>query len=247
MKSNDVQITKLPRLNIYQYIVPQKYRPLLEDYIRYIILLFERLNKETSNKTLNYRKLSKALSKEWGEFFLLGRLQKAFIKENISLSLLTEPIEGFIWIAENRYNLDYVKSTPMLLQIISPLSRLISVLNNATPIFYQPLSNLIFAYFLLYLPHFQKTIKTFKTNKINLNTDLIDKHLENFFSELKYTLSPKTNLIFKLRLCFFVGLYHNLTTKDVKKINFLFYVNSFLYGLYYNLTIKRTNINTNQI
>ena len=84
MKSNDVQITKLPRLNIYQYIVPQKYRPLLEDYIRYIILLFERLNKETSNKTLNYRKLSKALSKEWGEFFLLGRLQKAFIKENLS-------------------------------------------------------------------------------------------------------------------------------------------------------------------
>ena len=247
MNLTDIKDVNLPQLDIYLHIVPTKHRCLFLDYIKYISLLAKKCLKENKNQEKSLSLILKATSKTWNNNFLLGRLKQYFIKENLSLSLITEPIEGFSWVAKNLYELDYIKSTPMFLQIISPISRLISVLNNGTPILYQPLSNLIFAYFSLYLKENEDLIKIFKSNKINIDIKAIDKYLENIQLETKYILSLKMNLILKLKLCVLVGAYKQLIAKNNKKINFLFYLNSFLYGLYYTLTIKRKNITSNQL
>ena len=131
----------------------------------------------------------------------------------------------------------------MLLQIISPISRLIAVLNNETPLLYHPLSNLIFSYFSLYLKENTNLIKAFKNNKINFKFNDIDKHL----TDITAILNLKMHFNFKIKIIFFVGLYKFLTTHIPKKINFYCYVNSFLYGLYYNIVIVNKNKNTNQI
>ena len=234
---------KLPNLDIYLILVPNKYRHLFLCYLKYIELLAKRALKLKKTSSKNFIFLQKAVFRNWKTNSLLGELQKEFIKENISLSLLSEPIEGFSWIYDNRYELDFNKATPMFLQIISPISRLITDLNNETPLLYHPLSNLIFSYFSLYLEENLNLIKIFKNNKINFNSKDIDKHLSNITS----ILNLKMHFNFKLKIIFFVGFYKVLTINKPQKINFYCYVNSFLYGLYYNIIIANKNKNTNQI
>lgn len=238
---------KLPKLGLYLKLINKKDRNFFVCYIGWIRLLFIRGFgiKNNSTKTFNY--LYKAVSKKWPKDTLLGYLQDEFIKRNLSLSLLLEPIDGFSWIAKNRYELDYIKASPMFLQIIAPISRMVAVLNNCKPPFYQPFSNLLFAYLSLYLIYSPNLVKIFKNNKISIQSNVVNKELPHIFNEAKFVIPTSSSLYFKFKLGFFLSLYKVLLkkgTKDLKKIN---YVNSFLYGLYYTLTIKSKKIKLNQI
>lgn len=240
---NLISSPNLPSLKIYLYLVPKRDRELLKNYLIFIYWLFNRCFNKKNIKHTNFLYLMQLLSKDIKKDNLLSKLQQDFIKENLSLSLLLEPLEGFLWIKKNTYQVDYVKSTPMLLQIISPISRLIAVLNNEEPILYAPLSNIIFAYFSLYLRTSPSLIEALKNNNINLNQEELSSHLNHLFIEEKQILRLKTNIIFKLKLCVLIGLYKILITNPHKNINFFTYVNSFLYGLFYKLTIQRKNTN----
>ena len=178
---------------------------------------------------------------------LLGYLQSEFIKRNLSLSLLLEPIDGFSWISKNRYELDYIKATPMFLQIVSPISRMVAVLNDCRPPFYQPFSNLIFAYLSIYITNSEEIIKTFKNNKIFINSKVVDKELPFIYNEAKYVITTSPSFYFKLKVGFFLGLYQILLKKGRNKLKKINYVNAFLYGLYYTLTTKSKKIRLNQV
>lgn len=99
----------------------------------------------------SFNLLYRAVSRTWPGRTLLGFLQKEFIARNLSLSLLLEPLDGFEWLSKNRYPLEFSAASPIWLQVISPFSRLVAVLNNQTPPFYQPFAALAFVYAAVYV------------------------------------------------------------------------------------------------
>ncbi len=238
---------KLPPLSMYLKLINKKDRAFFICYIEWIRLLFIRGLRLKNNSSKTFEYLHKAVYKKWKKETLLGNLQDEFIKRNLSLSLLLEPIDGFSWISKNRYELDYTKASPMFLQIIAPISRMVAVLNDCKPPFYQPFSNLLFAYLSLYLVSSSKLTKIFKNNKISIQPNVVNKELPHIFNEAKFVIPTSSSFYFKLKLGFFLGLYKILLKKGTNKLKKINYVNSFLYGLYYTLTIKSKKIKLNQI
>lgn len=237
----------LPSLNIYLYLIKKEDRAFFLNYLKWIYLLSLRGLKLKNTPDTFFNNMYKAIYKKNSINTLIGNLQQEFINRNLSLSLLLEPIDGFSWIAKNRYTLDYTKALTMFLQIISPISRMVAVLNDCHPPFYQPFSNLVLAYFSLYVKASQEIIKIFKNNKISIDVNVIDKQIPHLFEEAKYAIPVSSGIMFKFKLGFYVGLCHYLIKNNINKIKKVDYVNSFLYGLYYTLTTKNKKIAINQI
>lgn len=237
--------TFLPPLKIYKNLVSPKDYTLLLAYSQWYKLLAIRALKQKYTHENTFNLLYRAVSHSWKETTLLGFLQKEFIQRNLSLSILLEPIDGFGWLSKNRYPLVYSKATSLFLQIIAPFSRFISVLNNQKPPFYQPFSNLIFTYIALYLVNIPEIENILHKGLIEIKQKDLKKQLPSLQNEAKNLLSVTYGIIFKFKISFFLGLSTVLIQKNNKhtknKIDFLDYVNSFLYGLWY-MIIKRNKM-----
>lgn len=235
---------KLPPLSIYLCLIPKKDRAFFIKYLLYMRQLSKRGlgEKKIHKKSFNY--LYRAVSeRQWSEKNLLGFLQKEFITRNLSLSLLLEPLDGFEWMSKNLYPLELTQASPIGLQIVSPLSRMVAVLNNQTPPFYQPFSNLFFSYISRYVQEYSGLRRILKQSGISTGDKKINQRLEKGVREDRQLLSVTQGLIFRFKIGFFIGLNIILTQKAVKTVNFLIYVNSFLYGLGYNLTTRNQTKN----
>jgi len=238
----------LPKLNTYRFLVSPQYRELLFLYLEWIRLLALRGFHQKNKTEKTFNRLYKAVSRTWKNKFLLGRLQTMFIKENLSLSLLLEPIDGFEWLSKNRYPLTFSASSPIILQIVAPIARLIAVLNNEHPPFYQPFSSLVCTYLSLYLVYTDELINLLKKVDVSVNQEEIIKDLPLKFLESKQVLPTIQGIKFKLKMSFYLRLCHILIKKKANhKINFWDYVNVFLGGLWYTLTVKGKNIKTRKI
>ena len=141
----------LPPPSLYLQLVPVKDRELFRAYIFYLFLLLRRGMRRRGLHPKSFNLLYRAVSRTWPGRTLLGFLQKEFIARNLSLSLLLEPLDGFEWLSKNRYPLEFSAASPIWLQVISPFSRLVAVLNNQTPPFYQPFAALAFVYAAVYV------------------------------------------------------------------------------------------------
>jgi hypothetical protein len=228
----------LPPLSVFGALIPQNNRSLMKAYIKWLLLLSKRgLNlKPSSDKIFN--ELYRAVHRNWSDKTTLGYLQQEFIKENLSLSLLLEPLQGFEWLSKNRYPLTFTGSSPIMLQIISPVARLIAALNHQHPPFYQPFANLICVYLGLYLQHMPELITLLEKARFSLNPNM-PQSLPLLQNEAKRILSVTYNFLFKLRISFYLGLCQVLLQKKShQKTNFLDYVNAILYGLWYIITIR---------
>lgn len=241
----------MPNITLYKYLIPQKNRELWGYYQQWIMLLARRGLKLKNTNPKTFNRLYKAVSRHWSEKTLLGYLQQQFIKENLSLSLLLEPIDGFDWLAKNRYPLNFSASSPIMLQIISPVARFVAALNNQHPPFYQPFSNLICAFLTLYLLNMPALEKILKDADITIDKETLDKSLPLLFEETKKIFLVIKGFGFRFKIGFYLGLCQVLIQKNqkkiIKKIDFLDYFNSFLYGLWYIITIKGKSIRQNRI
>lgn len=239
LNSKKDEVVALPPLSLYLKLIPKKDEAFFVQYLKYLHLLAIRglKEKKVHQKSFNY--LYQAVSKrEWSKKNLLGYLQKEFIKRNLSLSLLLEPLDGFEWVSKNLYPLELTEASPMGLQIISPISRMVAVLNNQTPSFYQPFSNLVFSYISRYVQEYEGLRRILKKSGISTGDKKITQRLKKGLKSEQQLLSVTRGVIFRSKIGFFIGLNTILTEKVVQKINFLVYVNAFLYGLWYNLTTK---------
>lgn len=242
----------LPRPELYLYLAPKEDRAFCLKYLSWLQLLAVRAAQQTNGKSQRFNRLYRAVSRTWSEKTLLGALQKEFIDRNISLSLLLEPIDGFNWMAKNTTALPFVKAMPMLLQIISPLSRFVAVINKQRPPFYQPFSTLILIYILLYYPDFSVLSQLLRQCNIVLAASKTEKYAKLLQQEAKEVLSVSEGLKFRIKIAFFVSLSRRLLQKKSQrlveeKLNFLDYVNIILYGLCYIFTIKPKIGSLNQI
>ena len=228
----------LPPISVFWALIPKNNRPLVKAYIRWLLLLSKRgLNlKPSSDKIFN--ELYRAVSRTWNAKTTLGFLQQEFIKENLSLSLLLEPLQGFEWLSKHRYPLTFTGSSPLMLQIISPMARLIAALNHQHPPFYQPFANLICAYLGLYLQNMPELTDLLHQSRFSLDENM-PQSLPLLQNEAKQILPVTYNLAFKLKIAFYLGLCQVLLQKKShQKTNFLDYVNAILYGLKYIVTIR---------
>ena len=237
----------LPLFENYLSIVPKKDKEFFLLYIKWIQMVVNKCWVKNKNTSKVCETLYASVFNTHNPNTLIGKLQQEFVIRNLSLSLLTEPIDGFLLFAKNKYDLEFSKLSPIILQIISPISRFVTVLNNNSPLLYQPLTTLIFTYLMLYIKHSPKMQNHFKNNKIQINTKLLNEQILKSFQEAKYSIAISKNVIFKLKIGYFVGLLKVLIKKDTKKLKKMDYVNAFLYGLYYTLTIKGKKISFKQV
>lgn len=238
----------MPPLTIYKYLLPKRYYTLGNAYIRWLMLLAYRGLKIKNMTPRTFNLLYKSVSHHWSEKRLLGYLQQQFIKENLSLSLLLEPIDGFDWLSKNRYPLQFSGSSPIMLQIIAPLTRFIAALNNQHPPFYQPFSNLLCTCLTLYVLNMPELEAVLKTAGVTVDKENLNKSLPLLFEEAKQVLLVTKGLINRCKIGYYLGLCQTLIEKKhKKKMDFLDYFNSFLYGIWYTLTIRGKSIRQNRI
>lgn len=229
----------LPPLGIYKYLLPAKDRYLGRLYAGYLKLLLKRGLQQKGRHPQSFNLLYRAVSHEWPEKNLLGKLQKEFIDRNLSLSLLLEPLDGAEWMSKKLYPLEVSSASPIWLQIILPVARFTAVLNNQKPPFYQPFANLAFGYAQLYLLSSQEAAAMLRKVRVSVDELRLKQNQSMLYRETKQIMSTVSGFSFRLKIGFYVGLLGKLQQrKNAKHINFLIYVNAFLYGLMYTLTIK---------
>lgn len=254
----------LPPPALYLRLVPAKDRELLQAYVFYLALLSRRGLRQKGRHPKSFNLLYRAVSRTWPGRTLLGFLQKEFIARNLSLSLLLEPLDGFEWLSKNRYPLEFSAASPIWLQVISPFSRLVAVLNNQTPPFYQPFAALAFVYAAVYVLAMPAVAAALEKARVSVDVVSLRRGLPLQQKEMLQLFAAASGFLFRLKIGFFIGLSRRLirllpddsasvsasagspasTSADssapvlCRKINFFVYVNAFLYGLWHTLTIK---------
>ena len=198
----------LPPPSLYLQLVPVKDRELFRAYIFYLFLLLRRGMRRRGLHPKSFNLLYRAVSRTWPGRMLLGFLQKEFIARNLSLSLLLEPLDGFEWLSKNRYPLEFSAASPIWLQVISPFSRLVAVLNNQTPPFYQPFAALAFVYAAVYVLAVPSAAVALEG--VSVDAACLRRSLPLQQKEMLQLFAAASGFLFRLKTGFFVGLSRRL-------------------------------------
>lgn len=237
----------LPPLAIFKNLIPESNRPLMSAYLKWLTMLAQRGLHLKPATDAQFNRLYRSVSRTWNPKTTLGYLQQEFIKENLSLSLLLEPLQGFEWLSKNRYPLTFTGSSPIMLQIVAPFARLIAALNYQHPPFYQPFANLVCAYLGVYLQAMPELLNLLTKARFRINENM-PASLPLLHQEAKQILPVTYYLHFKLKIAFYLGLCQVLLQKKSSaKMNFLDYVNAILYGLWYTITIRGRALPTHKL
>ena len=200
----------LPPPSLYLQLVPAKDRELFRAYIFYLFLLLQRGMHRRGLHPKSFNLLYRAVSRTWPGRTLLGFLQKEFIARNLSLSLLLEPLDGFEWLSKNRYPLEFSAASPIWLQVISPFSRLVAVLNNQTPPFYQPFAALAFVYAAVYVLAVPSAAVALDGARVSVDAACLRRSLPLQQKEMLQLFAAASGFLFRLKTGFFVGLSRRL-------------------------------------
>lgn len=200
----------LPPPSLYLQLVPAKDRELFRAYIFYLFLLLRRGMHRRGLHPKSFNLLYRAVSRTWPGRTLLGFLQKEFIARNLSLSLLLEPLDGFEWLSKNRYPLEFSAASPIWLQVISPFSRLVAVLNNQTPPFYQPFAALAFVYAAVYVLAVPSAAVALEGARVSVDAACLRRSLPLQQKEMLQLFAAASGFLFRLKTGFFVGLSRRL-------------------------------------
>lgn len=134
-------------------IAKNEHHSLIDDYFSYLQSGLIHYAKEDIGKEVKKHKLElleKALRKDFPlSKSLVARLQKHFLKENLSLYLLLDPIYAWKYLASGKIPTSETQISEFSNLFISPFARLIMALYDENPGTYLPLSSLFSALFLL--------------------------------------------------------------------------------------------------
>lgn len=226
----------LPPPSLYLQLVPVKDRELFRAYIFYLFLLLRRGMRRRGLHPKSFNLLYRAVSRTWPGRTLLGFLQKEFIARNLSLSLLLEPLDGFEWLSKNRYPLEFSAASPIWLQVISPFSRLVAVLNNQTPPFYQPFAALAFVYAAVYVLAVPSAAVALEGARVSVDAACLRRSLPLQQKEMLQLFAAASGFLFRLKTGFFCRSVPPPDTAFARCLRFRrsnrrFFVRSLLSGL----------------
>lgn len=224
---------------------------LIDDYFRYLqigLAHYAKENISTETKKQKLELLEKALRRDFPyKNSLIARLQQHFIKENLSLYLLLDPLYAWKYPATGKIPTNEAQISEFGNLFISPFARLIMALYDENPGTYMPLSSLFSALFLSdvfqgNLP-FDIRLKLSKRQKISKLKGL----LKNAGVILSVVKSKR--LKFKLALALnqtriMIKKYEN---NKQRKITLIDNIAVFLYSCWQFITIKHKTIEKNKI
>ena len=178
---------------------------------------------------------------------LIFRLQQIFIRENISITLLLEPLSALRFLAAEKQPTSGTQVSEILNRLLSPLARLLLVLDNENPSTYQPLTSL---FVLLFLQEAFNNNSDF-VKKAKISKRQRESRLKGLYKSAKVILALLKTKRLKFRLAILLNTA-NLHTRlfknnEQRKLTFLDYLSIFLYSLGQFFFIKRKSVNNKGI
>ncbi len=232
-------------------LAAKEYQPLAADYLTFLETgrrHFSNPKISSAQRLEKLRLLEKALRKTCPlRQSLIFKLQQNFLKENISISLLLEPLSVWRYMAADKTPTSGAQVSEILNRLMSPLARLILVSYDENPSTYLPLTSLFIILFLQ--ENFEKNSDFIKKAKMNKRQK--ESRLKGLYKSAKVILS----LVKSKRLKFKLAIWLNKANLQIKlfinnkqrKPTFLDCTWIFLYSLWQFIVIKRKSVNNKGI
>ncbi len=232
-------------------LAAKEYRQLTAGYLAYLQLgkrHFSNPKISTAQRLEKLRLLEKALRKTCPlQQSLIFKLQQNFLKENISISLLLEPLSVWRYTAAGKTPTSGTQVSEILNRLMSPLARLILVSYDENPSTYLPLTSLFIILFLQ--ENFEKNSDFIKKAKMSKRQK--ESRLKGLYKSAKVILSLVKSKRLKFKLAIWLNKA-NLQTKQFinnkqHKPTFLDCTWIFLYSLWQFAVIKRKSVSNRGI
>lgn len=223
-----------------------KNKPLFDLYLRYLHLGRTHYGKKGITSQVKAEKLKLLERAIRGgcrlQNNLIYHLQQAFVRENLSLYLLLEPLAAWRYLATDKLPTSETQLTDVVGNISSPLSRFLMVLNNETPSTYLPMQALLTAWILLQMLQekdaFLQKLKWHKSRQIS--------KLKGLCKDGAVILAVVKSKRLKYRLAVLLNRISILTEKYAKNeqstIEFLDALRIFVYSVTQFLLIKKRTV-----
>lgn len=228
-----------------------KYQTLIKQYVAYLHCGWQHFSNPNISSAVRLEKISlleKALRKDISlPQNLLFKLQQNFLKENLSISLLLEPLSAWHYLASDKAPTSAAQVSELLNRLLAPTARLILALDNENPSTYLPLTSLFILLF--WQEMFENNSPLLK--KIKLSKRQKENRLSGLYKNAFVILSLVKNKRLKFRLALLLNFarLHTEKFKNNKHYSpaFLDYTRIFLYSLAQFLFIKRKSVNNKGI
>ena len=232
----------------YKKILKSEYHLLWDDYCRYLSLgqdRFAAANKSEKLKQEELRLLEKAILKDFPlTDTLLACLQKAFIKHNLSLYLLLEPLQAWQRLALDKGTITEDQITEVVSRLASPAARMLMVLNDENPSTYLPITALLTAQFMIEAVQSDSAFSHKIKKKRRFWLGKIRGLLDNASVILTVVNSKRLKYLLALRLNVLAVQIVNMQNNKQYRSEWLDRVKIFLYSLYQFIVIRKRTTQT---
>lgn len=232
-------------------LIPSKKRGLWRDYLKFANVGNSRFVYEEGKENIKEEKLrllEKAMRREVNNpVNILARLQREFIKENLSISLLIDWLTVWKYTATLNPPLNEKQVSDIIGYIVSPLTRMILVLNDENPSIYLPFAALISA--ALFLQMTKEKNELLKGGKWSLKQRR--SKLKGWLKNSRVLLSVVSSKRLKFRLAMLLNrirLYESAFLNNKQcDIGMLDEMKIFLYSIWQFMTIRHKSVTTKGI
>lgn len=228
------------------FLSSRKHRKIIEDYFLYLDLGWKSFSRtdipvEVKLKKLDF--LDKAIRKDCPlKNNIIFRLQNEFVKENISIYLLLDPLIAWRYLASNKVPTSEKQVSDIVNYAISPLARLIMVLYDENPSTYMPMNALLCLF--CYIQMFNENSPILRKAKFYKRQR--DSKLKGLVKSSKVILQLVKSKALKYRLAFVLNKGVFLANKFIKnkqvKLGVLDYLMIFMYSMWQFVVIRKRTI-----
>ena len=201
-------------------LVPNKNKELITCYLNFVSLGFKVINNDNLKSEIKLKKFDLLYRQIFKNCSLKGnviyKLQKYFIAENISLSLLSDIIKALKELSLKEQYQTWNKFIYCSQLFLSPIVRMIMVLNNLNASVYMPFMSVMMSWLMLETGEYKKIEEFQNYSKLKYHLFYTDK-IRGFLKEGKVSLQVVSNKVFRYKLCYLVSMLDVILEKFFKR------------------------------
>lgn len=233
-------------IDLLTNLIPVEKRKLWSDYLQFVAAESGRFEYSENKIKLNedkLRLLEKAMRRDaMARKNILARLQKEFVNENLSISLLTDWLIVWRYTSVLKPPLNEKRFSDIIGAVASPITRMIMALNNENPSIYLPFISLISAVIFLHLTKEKSMLLTGIKWSLKQRRSKYNGWLKN--ARLLLNIVSSKRLKFKIALLLNKLLIYEKFFKNNKQfeIGILDEAKIFLYSIWQFITIRHKSV-----
>ena len=234
---------------VLQSLVFAKYRPLLSLYCKYLHMGWKHFYTSSLNSDVKLEKirlLERAIRQEFPlKQTIVSQLQKQFLEENLSLSLLLEPLQAWKYLSMQPEATSGEQISDIMGYIVSPLARLLMVLNNnENPGTYLPMQSLLS--FLFW--HYLFIEKSYLIVRLKFSAKSRYNKMDGLLKNSFILLSIVRSKYLKWKLAILLNkLRFMLENNEHLSFSFLDHIQIFLYSLIQFIVVRQRTLSRKEI